>query len=651
MNFLVDYLGCILLRAITVFLVHLPAETALFLGRVIGVVGYYIDRPHRNIAYNNLKIALGHERSPQELKQITKRLYQNFSQNIVELLRLPATTPQYLRRYITIEGEEYLMEALNQKKGLIFLAVHFGSWEVSNVLGAMYGYHYKVIAKEQKRFRKLNELLTSYRQITGAFVVNKGRGTREIIESLQQNEVVGLVADQGGKNGTFVDFFGRPASMSAGAIRIALKLGVRVLPVFLIRKRGPYHILKIKPPLDLKPAADLEENVKSNLTKVISAAEEIIRQYPEQYMWFYKVWKYSLERTITILSDGKAGHFRQSEAVAKALESQLKENNFTATTQLVEIRFKNPLTKLGLSLSGILSADYLCHGCLMCLKYFLDRDSCANACRVRSDFIISCGSSLAALNLLLARETKAKSICVLKPGILSVKKFDVVIMPQHDNPAPKKNVFITSGTPNLVDTAYLQEKRVAILKQFPDLASAKTKIGILIGGNTKKDILSKEVLGILLDAVKGRSEEGDLEVLVTTSRRTPTELEAMVKAKFSTFPRCKLQIIANEKNIPEAVGGILALSKILIVSEDSISMISEAAASGNTVIVLRFKPPELKPADRHDRFLKELSDRKHIILANAAEISQRIDDVLKGKISTIPLNDRNVIIKAVKSVI
>ena len=439
--------------------------------------------------------------------------------------------------------------------------------------------------------------------------------------------------------------------MSAGAIRIALKLGVRVLPVFLIRKRGPYHILKINPPLDLKPTLDLEENIKTNLTKVISAAEEVIRQYPEQYMWFYKVWKYSQERTVTILSDGKAGHLRQSEAVAKILENQLREQNITPATQTVEIRFKNQLAKLGLSLSGIFSADYLCHGCLRCLKYFLDRDSCANAWGVKSDFIISCGSNLAALNLLLSRETQAKRICILKPGILSVKQFDAVIMPQHDNPPLKKNVFITSGTPNSVDAPYLKEKQAALLAKFPGLESGRTKIGILIGGNTKKSILSQEAVGMLLDAVKEKAELCDCEILVTTSRRTPAELENLVKTKFSAFPRCQLQIIANEKNIPEAVGGILALSKVLIVSEDSISMISEAAASGNTVIVLRFKKQELSPADRHDRFLKELSDKRHIILVDAAEISRRIDDVLKGKISTIPLNDRSIIIKAVRSVI
>jgi Kdo2-lipid IVA lauroyltransferase/acyltransferase len=651
MNSLVDYLGYILLRAATAFLTLLPVGAALFLGRVIGILGYYLDRKHRNIAYQNLKIALGHERSPRELKLITKKLYQNFSQNIVELLRLPAVTPKYLRRYISIEGEQYLRQALDEKKGFIFLAVHFGSWEIANMLGTMFGYRYAVITREQKRFRRLNGLLTSYRQTSGALVVSKGRGARDIIESLRQNEVVGLTADQGGKNGIFVDFFGKQASMSDGALRIALKMGVRVLPAFLIRKKGPYHIFKINPPLDLKPGADTEEIIRSNLAKMISGAEAVIRQYPEQYSWYYKVWKYSPQRTITILSDGKAGHLRQSEAVAKILAGQLKERNITPLTQTVEINIKNRLAKLGLSVSAFLSADHLCRGCLKCLKYFLDKDSCSRACAARGDFIISCGSSLAGLNLILSRENRAKNICVLKPGILSVNKFNAVIMPRHDDPPQRKNVFITSGTPNSVDADYLQEKKSALLARLPGLNTGRKKIGILIGGDTKKSALTKESLETLLATVKAKSLDHGLDILLTTSRRTCQELENLVKERLAGFSNCKLQIIANEKNLPEAVGGILALSRILVVTEDSISMVSEAAASGNPVIVLRFKAPQLDPSDRHDKFLQELSGKGHIIIASAAEVSRRIDEVLQGKITTAPLDDKNTIIEAVKSVI
>jgi len=651
MNFLVDYLGFILLRAITAFLILLPADFAWRLGRVIGTMGYFIDVVHRNIVYDNLKIAFGRKKSPQELKRITKRVYESFSQNIVELLRLPAINTEYLKKYISIDGEQYLKDVLKTGRGLIFLAVHFGSWEVSNVLGAMFGYKYKVIAKEQKRFEKLSKLLTSYRQITGAYVVHKGRGTRDIFESLRNNEVVGMVADQGGKSGVFIDFFGKQASMSAGAIRIALKLNATVLPVFLIRKGGPYHILKINPPLDLKPGDDSEEGIAAALKKVISGAEEVISKHPEQYMWFYKVWKYSQQRTITILSDGKAGHLRQSEAVANILKERLKEKNVSSTINSIEVKFKSDLAKMGMAFSSLVSKDYLCHGCMACLKYFLVGTSADAICKVKSDFVISCGSSLSSLNLVLARESKAKSICVLKPGLLGYKRFDLVILPRHDNPPQRKNIFATRGSPNLIYGTYLQEQKTQLLQRFPQLSSHKAKIGILLGGDSKKDIIEVKNLEGFMDSLKKKAEALDMEILITTSRRTPAELERLVKDKFSNFPLCKLMIIANEKNFPEAVGGILALSKILIVSEDSISMISEAASSGNNVLVLSFNENDRVDPSRHGRFLKELNQKGFVIIASVSEIPQRMEDLAKGKIITHRLDDQEVIAKAVDSII
>jgi len=452
---------------------------------------------------------------------------------------------------------------------------------------------------------------------------------------------------------TAVNTFSFIAMVTDAKLKTATKsFSVNILPVFLIRKRGPYHLLKIMPPLDLKSDASPEETILDNLAKVIKGAEEVIRQHPEQYAWFYKAWKYSPRRNVVILSDGKAGHLRQSQAVAKVLEEQLRLKNISPAINTVEVRFKNNLARLGLNLSSFFSKKYLCHGCLVCLKYFLDADSYNKACAVKADFVISCGSSLSGLNLILSRESRAKSICILKPGILNSSRFNLVIAPKHDNLSPAKNISTTSGSPNLIDAAYLEESKKALLKKFPQINSAKPKLGVLIGGDSKRSVLLKEDLEAFLASLAQKAESLDAEILFTTSRRTSPELEGLVKSRLSGSPRAKLLVVANENNLPEAVGGILALSKILIVSEDSISMISEAAASGKSVVVWRYKSAgQLNLSDKHDRFLKELSDKNHIILATAAELPQKIEDLSKGKVNTAPLNDREIIVKAVNSVI
>ena len=75
------------------------------------------------------------------------------------------------------------------------------------------------------------------------------------------------------------------------------------------------------------------------------------------------------------------------------------------------------------------------------------------------------------------------------------------------------------------------------------------------------------------------------DILMTTSRRTPSAIEQIILKELKNFERCSLCIIANQRNIPEAVGGILGLSDLVIVSGESISMVSEALSSGKRTIV------------------------------------------------------------------
>ena len=86
-------------------------------------------------------------------------------------------------------------------------------------------------------------------------------------------------------------------------------------------------------------------------------------------------------------------------------------------------------------------------------------------------------------------------------------------------------------------------------------------------------------------------------------------------------------VIANEKNIPSAVGGILGLSSVAVVSPESISMISEAANSGKYVVV--FQQPGL--GRRHRLFLENLEAKKIIYLCAVDKLAGEITRLLREK--------------------
>jgi len=104
----------------------LPLNLLLWGGRCLGHIVYYIDRRHRKIGLENIRMALGKEKPPQELRRIIKENYCHIAQGGFEMLRVM----EYGKRYaylLAIEGKENLDKALVKRKGAIGIIGHIGN--------------------------------------------------------------------------------------------------------------------------------------------------------------------------------------------------------------------------------------------------------------------------------------------------------------------------------------------------------------------------------------------------------------------------------------------------------------------------------------------------------------------------------------------
>jgi mitochondrial fission protein ELM1 len=106
-------------------------------------------------------------------------------------------------------------------------------------------------------------------------------------------------------------------------------------------------------------------------------------------------------------------------------------------------------------------------------------------------------------------------------------------------------------------------------------------------------------------------------------------------------------IIANEKNIPSAVGGILGLSRLIVVSPESISMVCEAVTSKKYVVV--FNSCGLD--SRHQRFLDYFLKNKYIFFSHAKELGFTIERIWKDRPQTNTLKDNQLIKTAIERLI
>ncbi|MFC1594384.1 ELM1/GtrOC1 family putative glycosyltransferase [Candidatus Omnitrophota bacterium] len=652
-DYVIDYLLLATFKALSLFCRALPMSIAIECGKVFGLLFYCFDTKHRHRAYANVRLAFCKTKTLRELRQITKTTFINFGISFVELLRLPLITQEYTEKYITIEGKEYIDEAMQQGKGLILLSFHMGSWEVANIVTKNLGYPYKVIASEQSRYPKLDKFLNSYRRIGKDIVIFKKISTKQIVRSLNSNEIATLTIDQGGKAGNLITFFNKTASMQTGWIRLALRFDVPVVVGYIIRERGPYQRL-IFTGFTVENNGSAEHDKKKNLERITSNFERIISRHPQHYLWFFKLWKYSDERFAVILSDSKTGHMRQSESVMKALQQEVLRRNLKLTTNVVNVKFRNKLSQCMATLIACVVFKRFPQVGIGWLRPFLEKKTYKELLTVNCDYVISCGSSVAPINVFLANETLARSIAVLRPSIISFHKFDMVVLPQHDNPPQRKNVIATEGSLNVIDDTYLEQQSQLLISRFPTLqTNRKTRVGLLIGGDTKNNRMSQRVIDNLVARVRTISKELDFEMLVTTSRRTSKEIDDVVKKTLQSFAQCKLLVIANEKNVAEAVGGILGLSQIVFVSSDSISMISEAINSGKHVIVFNASGDGHISLNKRHRAFLELLRRKNYItwLEDVHAVETVVKDIHQTRPTVKTSKDFDTIREAIKKII
>ena len=620
-----DYICALLIRALNIIFHILPIEVNLWLGRVAGVVVYHLNIERRMIGYANLKAAFCKEKSPRELNKIIKAVYVNFGQVFTEILSLTKVNKKYIEKYITLENVEDKYKLANHPGGLILLTAHFGNWELSGMVSAMIGFPLVVLAREQK-MKRLNELLNRLRESKGLTVVRKGITVKYIIKALREGKMIGMVGDQdAGKTGVFADFFGRPVSTAPGSARFAQATGAYILPAFSVRKRGPYHNIILEEPIKIEK----EEDIMSYVEQYNKLLERRVRENPDQWLWLHRRWKSSPLKKVTVITDGKPGHINQALAVVRELKKYRRDSNPDLPepeVKVVEAIFKSPLKKVFLNFMSLFAGPRS-QGRMKCLEYCLTKESYDKLIHSFSNIIISCGSAAAGVNRLLSIESNAKSAVIMKPSFISLKKFDMAIIPVHDGikEAPHGKIITVDTVPNLIDEEYMKSSADKLLKLIKKDTDDKKRltIGVLLGGDNREFQLTDETTEALVRNISEISEKEYADILFTTSRRTPKTAEEIVKNKLSGNKRCKLLIVANENNIPDAVGGVLGLSDIVFVSGESVSMVSEAVSSGKRVFVFRLDKKR-KGLSKFDKMMSNLEKKRYIEIVKADKLSEAV---------------------------
>ncbi|MEI6564221.1 MAG: lysophospholipid acyltransferase family protein [bacterium] len=278
------------LKGLTKLFAALSLPGALALGRILGWIYGSIIRHRRTEAMASLRQSFP-EKSEEERRLILNTMYLNLGMNLAEEFRLSSVTPTYLDNNILWEGEAYSHGVLAAGKGLLVLSAHLGNWDLLCTFAPRFNFPTTVITKDIKN-NAINAWWMNARSRFGLKFVPAHNSYRQCLTALRKNEIVAFVLDQNmiDTEGVFVDFFGKKACTSPGLAYMSAQSGAAVVPVFMIRLDNGRHLIKalpaIPPPPDRKP-----ETIHAYTQLYTKVIEDVIRQYPDQWLWVHRRWK------------------------------------------------------------------------------------------------------------------------------------------------------------------------------------------------------------------------------------------------------------------------------------------------------------------------------------------------------------------------
>jgi KDO2-lipid IV(A) lauroyltransferase len=253
----------------------------------------------KRVALRNLRNAFP-EKSERERERIAGESFVSVTTAFLELLWFPRLSRERLMEKVAIEKPEILAEAAARGKGVICMTAHFGNWELAGQTAACaVNVPSYIIAKTQSN-RLVDKKVNAWRTRFGAIVVPMGIAIREIIRALQNGGTVLMAADQTApKESIAIEFFGRAVPTFQGPAQFSLRTGAALVLIMLVRQaNGNYRLLVEKVPgEDLKGCTD--ENVYELTRRQVRMTEDVIRKYPEQWMWMHKRWKHVPDRADT----------------------------------------------------------------------------------------------------------------------------------------------------------------------------------------------------------------------------------------------------------------------------------------------------------------------------------------------------------------
>ena len=248
----------------------------------LGLLGYYLIKKRRVLTIDNIKRAFP-EKTDKEVIRIAKESYKTMGKMVMTSIYLDDITSN---GHTVVENEELILKACeDNEKAVIIVSLHLGGFEAGSIMRSIRKFY--AVFRRQKN-RKLNDLMTEWREKGGLHSIPL-RDSEALNSTLKNKTLIALASDHHADD-VEIEFFGRKTTAVSGPVLLGLKHKIPLVLSYAIFEGNTVKVIN-KKILEIEKKENLKATVKYNMQKIFYEFEEIIKEYPEQYMWQHKRWR------------------------------------------------------------------------------------------------------------------------------------------------------------------------------------------------------------------------------------------------------------------------------------------------------------------------------------------------------------------------
>ncbi|MBF0456573.1 MAG: lysophospholipid acyltransferase family protein [Nitrospirae bacterium] len=292
----------------------LPLRAMHAISMFLGTLLFIFIPKRRRIATENITLAFP-QMSTEEVKEIARQSAASFFLTFMESIKYRSLMTSNDPARMIKESSPALAALLLKAKethekanGCIFVTPHIGNWEFLPHVSAAVGIPLVVVVRPLDN-PYLEKLIYASRSETGQFFIAKTNAMFTLQETLRRGKSIGMLPDQSTSKGVAITYFNRTATATPipAMLAVLYKRPIVVIACCRKLKEGGFTGYVSDP---IFPATGYESE-KAEIIRLTQETarvmEEIITQFPGQYLWMHNRWKQYKKQNLWAKDASKPG--------------------------------------------------------------------------------------------------------------------------------------------------------------------------------------------------------------------------------------------------------------------------------------------------------------------------------------------------------